>query len=232
MAFYQQRTVLQGDKALLAAITGSLFFPGGLGTFVAEQNEYLEFEAGPTEELALQWATYYDAADEAGISRLYGGIHPAADDFPARIMGSLIGKKAWLEAQKYFNPGRVDICHRSRRTIAVANEAAAAHLRHGDTMGACPEAGVAGSSAPGAPGSTGHAYARRVSRDALLRVLETSADLEMQLTAARGLVGRGDLSLNGALEDHLRLIRAEADALGRKDLARQARRLLSRIGRP
>jgi len=32
-------------------------------------------EAGPAKPLELQWATYYDAADQAGISRLFMGIH-------------------------------------------------------------------------------------------------------------------------------------------------------------
>ena len=41
--------------------------------------------AGPT----LQWATYADAADDAGISRLYGGIHIEADDFAGRRLGPL-----------------------------------------------------------------------------------------------------------------------------------------------
>ena len=36
-----------------------------------------DVEPGPTTDVPLQWATYYDAADQAGISRLYGGIHIA-----------------------------------------------------------------------------------------------------------------------------------------------------------
>ncbi len=62
----------------------------------------MEFEIGPTEDLTLQWATYYDAADEAGISRLWGGIHVAADDFPGRILGSKVGTDAYLLAEQYF----------------------------------------------------------------------------------------------------------------------------------
>ena len=52
--------------------------------------------------MTLQWATYYDAADEAGISRLYGGIHVPADDFAGRIMGSRIGKDAYARALEVF----------------------------------------------------------------------------------------------------------------------------------
>ena len=50
----------------------------------------------------LQWGTYYDAADQAGQSRLFGGIHVAADDFTGRIVGSTCGKSAWALAQRYY----------------------------------------------------------------------------------------------------------------------------------
>jgi hypothetical protein len=74
-----------------------------MGTFHATRNEYLEFEEGPSVDITLQWATYYDAADEAGISRLYGGIHFPVDDNPGRIMGSTCGIQAWKCARKYFD---------------------------------------------------------------------------------------------------------------------------------
>jgi hypothetical protein len=77
-------TFSRAGAVVLAEFTGSEFFPGGLGTFVAEGGEYLRFEDGPTETVTLQWATYADAADEAGLSRRFGGIHPWYDDFPGR----------------------------------------------------------------------------------------------------------------------------------------------------
>jgi hypothetical protein len=52
--------------------------------------------------VTLEAATYYDAADQAGISRLYGGIHIAIDDFAGRRLGSGIGKKAFALATRYF----------------------------------------------------------------------------------------------------------------------------------
>ncbi|MFT5852781.1 MAG: hypothetical protein ACI8XO_000020 [Verrucomicrobiales bacterium] len=88
---------------VMTAMTGSPYFPGGLGTFTALANEFLEFEQGPSVEVQLQWATYYDAADEAGISRLYGGIHVPADDGPGRIIGSECGIAAYRLAAKYFD---------------------------------------------------------------------------------------------------------------------------------
>ena len=53
--------------------------------------------------MTLDWATYYDAADQAGISRLSGGIHIPADDFNGRVLGSQCGKEAWALAEKYYD---------------------------------------------------------------------------------------------------------------------------------
>lgn len=96
-------TFSRAAAEVLTDFTGSAYFPGGLGTFTATANEYLHFEIGPSEDVVLQWATYYDAADQAGISRLWGGIHVAADDFNGRIMGSQIGNAAFARAIQYFN---------------------------------------------------------------------------------------------------------------------------------
>ena len=69
----------------------------------------------------LEWATYYDAADQAGLSRLYGGIHIAADDFNGRIIGSECGKEAWALAQHYYDgtAGRDAVGARARSAVAA-----------------------------------------------------------------------------------------------------------------
>ena len=87
-------TFSRASAEVLTAITGSPFFPGGLGTWVIPAGS-LDFEAGPDRDVELQWATYRDAADQAGISRLYGGIHVRADDVAGRIMGAEVGRLAW-----------------------------------------------------------------------------------------------------------------------------------------
>ena len=87
---------------ILTAFTGSPYFPGGLGTHTVEAG-HLEFEFGPSTDIELQWATYYDAADQAGISRLYGGIHVAPDDGPGRIIGSEVGLAAFEKAIQYID---------------------------------------------------------------------------------------------------------------------------------
>ena len=95
-------TFSRAAAEVLAAITGSPFFPGGLGTFVAAQDAFLRSEKGPNETVRLQWATFYDAADQAGLSRRFGGIHPFYDDYPSRIAGARIGQKAWVKAQEFY----------------------------------------------------------------------------------------------------------------------------------
>jgi hypothetical protein len=96
-------TFSRAGAEVLSAITGDSYFPGGISSFTAKAHEFLEFESGPEDDITLTWATYYDASDEAGISRLYGGIHVWADDLRGRIMGSDIGKAAYAKAKTYFN---------------------------------------------------------------------------------------------------------------------------------
>ena len=53
--------------------------------------------------MTLQWATYADAADQAGRSRLYGGIHIRADDHAGRVIGAQCGQAAWARARQHFD---------------------------------------------------------------------------------------------------------------------------------
>ena len=94
-------TFSRAAAEVLAAYTGSAYFPGGLFEQTFSPG-YLKFERGPSEPVTLQWATYYDAADQAGTSRIYGGIHITADDFAGRRIGSRIGRQAWALAERYF----------------------------------------------------------------------------------------------------------------------------------
>ena len=94
-------TFSRSAAEVLSGITGSEFFPGGLAQRTIETASF-RIDAGPTANVVLQWATYYDAADQAGQSRLYGGIHVQADDFTGRIIGSTCGKVAWDLAQRYY----------------------------------------------------------------------------------------------------------------------------------
>ena len=94
-------TFSRAGAEVMSAFTGSEYFPGGLSrmTFPPES---LAFELGPSQEVRLEWATYYDAADQAGQSRLFGGIHIQADDFIGRRLGSVCGKAAFRLALQYY----------------------------------------------------------------------------------------------------------------------------------
>jgi hypothetical protein len=96
-------TYSRGAAEILTLLTGSRFFPGGMGEFEAPMNEFLVFEDGPSMDITLQWATYQDASDQTSMSRIWGGIHPPADDIPGRHMGIAIGPEAFTEARRYFN---------------------------------------------------------------------------------------------------------------------------------
>ena len=94
-------TFSRAAAEVMTGITGSEFFPGGLSEWTVRAGSF-RIAAGPSADVTLEWATYYDAADQAGQSRLFGGIHVQADDFTGRILGSTCGKDAWALAQRYY----------------------------------------------------------------------------------------------------------------------------------
>jgi len=57
----------------------------------------------PATGVTLSWPTFQAAADQAGISRRYGGIHFIASDIEARVVAPAIASQAWVKAQSYFN---------------------------------------------------------------------------------------------------------------------------------
>ena len=95
-------TFSRAAAEVLTLLTGDPFFPGGMGEFVAKKNEFLVFEEGPSMDVTLQWATYRDASDQTSLSRIWGGIHPPADDVPGRLIGEKVGIEAFNLAEKYF----------------------------------------------------------------------------------------------------------------------------------
>jgi hypothetical protein len=63
-----------------------------------------EHPGTPVRDVTLSWATYTAAADEAGWSRRYGGIHFASGDMHGRTLGRNVGWDAWVKAQSYIRP--------------------------------------------------------------------------------------------------------------------------------
>jgi hypothetical protein len=88
---------------LLARFTGDEYFPGGKSELHAPRNAFLVFERGPSVDIVFEWAKYVDASDQCSLSRIWGGIHPPADDIPGRLIGMQLGPQAFRHALGYFN---------------------------------------------------------------------------------------------------------------------------------
>jgi Ca2+-binding RTX toxin-like protein len=89
--------------SILELFTGSDEF----GASVSFDSGESRFEPGqtPSEAVTLQWDTFSEAADEAGISRLYGGIHFTEGDVNGRTLGEQVGQAVWDKTQFFINGG-------------------------------------------------------------------------------------------------------------------------------
>ena len=94
-------TFSRAAAEVMTAFTGSEYFPGGPLEWTVKRGDLIH-EEGPTSDTTLQWATYFDAADQAGLSRLYMGIHIRSDDLEGRKIGATCGKDAMALALRYF----------------------------------------------------------------------------------------------------------------------------------
>ena len=57
----------------------------------------------PAEDVELCWPTFTYAAEEAGMSRLYGGIHFRMGNENSLTLGAQVGQRVWDVAQQYFD---------------------------------------------------------------------------------------------------------------------------------
>jgi hypothetical protein len=78
-----------------ASFGASVTFPAGSSKF--------EPGAVPATDVTLRWSTFEEAADQAGMSRRYGGIHFEQADLDGRAAGRLVAHQAWTKALSYFN---------------------------------------------------------------------------------------------------------------------------------
>jgi len=112
-------TFSRAAAEVMTLLTGDPYFPGGMGEFFAPRNEFLVFEDGPSVDVTLQWARYVDASDQCSLSRIWGGIHPPADDIPGRRMGLVIGPDAFYLAEKYFGGEMAEAVPRPQAQVHV-----------------------------------------------------------------------------------------------------------------
>jgi hypothetical protein len=85
---------------ILGLWTGSERF--GYATTLAKGSSTIEPGVTPREPVTLKWATFMEAADEAGMSRRYGGIHFKRGDLAGRALGRAVADKAWPRSAEYF----------------------------------------------------------------------------------------------------------------------------------
>jgi hypothetical protein len=78
----------------------SVTFPAGSSKF--------ESGAVPASDVTLHWATFSEAANQAGLSRRYGGIHFEQGDLDARAAGRRVARQAWAKAQSYISGAEDD----------------------------------------------------------------------------------------------------------------------------
>lgn len=86
---------------ILKRFTGSDIF-GGSYTQAAHTSR-VEPLTVPAAPVTLTWRTFTDAANEAGLSRRYGGIHFVPGDVDGRELGHLLGAADWAYATTFFN---------------------------------------------------------------------------------------------------------------------------------
>jgi hypothetical protein len=86
---------------ILKDFTGSDNF--GYSQVVLAGSSRVEPGTAPATSVTFTYATFSDAADEAGLSRRYGGIHFRSGDLVSRDLGRTIGRMAWAKALRYFS---------------------------------------------------------------------------------------------------------------------------------
>ena len=86
---------------VLRQFSGSDDF-GASVTFKAGESLF-EAETTPENTTTLEWETFTEAADEAGLSRIYGGIHFNDGNINGRTLGKEVGNAVFEEAQQYIN---------------------------------------------------------------------------------------------------------------------------------
>jgi hypothetical protein len=85
---------------ILRLWTGSDRF--GYSVALSQGSSKIEPGVTPKNSVALKWDTFSSAANEAGISRRYGGLHFRGADMAGRLLGRLVAIQAWRRSQSYF----------------------------------------------------------------------------------------------------------------------------------
>ena len=74
----------------------------GMRAVIAKGSSRIEPGLTPKTDITLTWATFADAADQAGMSRRYGGIHFKSADLEGRELGRKVGAEVWKKVVHHF----------------------------------------------------------------------------------------------------------------------------------
>lgn len=104
---------------ILKRFTGSDAF--GASFTAPAGSSIIEPGITPHEPVTLFWPTFSDAADQAGLSRRYGGIHFAEADIAGRVLGRIVADKVWRRVLTFTGqvlPRRRERGHRDAGPVA------------------------------------------------------------------------------------------------------------------
>jgi hypothetical protein len=94
-------TLSAASAEILRAFTGSDQF--GASVTIAAGSSVIEPGITPSSPTTLAWRTFAEAADQAGLSRRYGGIHFESADLNGRAMGRRVGQIVWEKSNRYWH---------------------------------------------------------------------------------------------------------------------------------
>lgn len=108
-------TFSAASAEVLKAFTGSDVFSHS----VTVNFSLVEPGLTPAQPVELRWATFTDAANEAGMSRRYGGIHFAQGDLVGRALGRQVGVRAWEKTLRFFAGTAAPVADLSGQMAAI-----------------------------------------------------------------------------------------------------------------
>jgi PAP2 superfamily len=94
-------TFTAAGATILAAFTGGDTF--GVTVTVPAGSSKIDGSGTPAQAITLSFPTFSDAANSAGMSRRYGGIHFYSGDYGGRGLGRQAAQFVWGTAQNYIN---------------------------------------------------------------------------------------------------------------------------------
>jgi hypothetical protein len=109
----------------------------------------------PRDDTGFRFTSFTDAADQAGWSRRYGGIHFEDGDLKGRTLGHQIGKAVWAKALTFFNGTAVVPTTTTTTTTTTTSTTMAPTTTVASTTTTAPTTTTAAPTTTDAPTTTG-----------------------------------------------------------------------------